>query len=147
MFRRFIENINKFIQWTKKWHFFHVLFVAIFACFFPLFVLFFISVFIDIFSILVEKKSISSIIEGYLLPFGGGIMFFVLLMIIFSLLGLIVEIFVTIKRAFARKSISVESSFLLENKYYNYIYHFAFWNFIIGTIIWMLWLYPLHRYY
>ncbi len=46
MLRKFIEKINKFIQWTKKWHFCHFLFVGIFVLVFP-YIFFFIKALIS----------------------------------------------------------------------------------------------------
>ncbi len=134
MFRKFIEKINNFIQWTKKWHFCHVLFVGTFLLVVPYIFLFLKNLISEII-ILIQMPN--CIFESFdYIPF--WIFYFVGTLIVIAFLALIIQVFTIIKRAFARKSIFVQSSFLLHNQYYNRFYTISFIYFWIGIVTWQL---------
>ena len=126
MFRKFIEKFYNIIQWTKKWHFFHIL--VIIPGMFTLWAM------ISAFVLYITKTPGTTnldIILGDLyaaplvLAISEFLMFFV---------AIVVEIFVIVIRAIARKPFCVLSNFLSNNKIYNFIYCF-FFSLIVLTIL------------
>ena len=134
--RKFIEKINNWIQWTKQWHFFHVLFIGTLL----LFSIFFFKIMLCIELIDIKNISIISIfnfIKTLLLNssiqdipdiiyFGLTNAFianiFVYIMLIPSVL---IEFLYRLKVRKTRQNFNVSSEFLLNNKVYNAIYAFA----------------------
>lgn len=126
MFRKFIEKYYNLIQWTKKWHFFHVLvtipgisilWAIIYSVLYPL----------------PDSTDSFSIAEMWIY----SLFVFIILMLseyitIFVAIG--VELTIIIKRAIARKPFCVLSNFLNNNKIYNFIYCF-FFSLIVLTIL------------
>ncbi len=116
MFRKFIEKYYDFILWTKKWHFFHLLFIV------PT-VAGIIGLLMGIHDILFANyiNSYSDFIEEIPgLPL--GIIFIICIMFF---IAIIFELIILIKRAVAHKPLCVLSSFLNHNRTYNIFYVFA----------------------
>ena len=101
--RKFIEKINNAIQWTKKFHFFHISFITPFI--------------ITILIILIAIPYSETINE----LFSCWIIVNFILLYIIPPIALIVEIVIMIIRKWTHKSIYVSKS-IVENKYYNIVY-------------------------
>lgn len=131
MFRKLIEKINNFIQWTKKWHFCHILFVGNFV----------LTAICDLFIIFVFATFCILNHQNF---FRIESLEFVLFCIIICLLilpftiviGIIVEIYVIIKKKILHEKLYVESSFFRESKKYNTLYILSF-LFNTFSLIWL----------
>ena len=117
--RKFIEKINNMIQWTKKFHFFHIWLIPGF-----LFALFPLLLLILTFLTLIFEPSIfdemgrACGIAFFMFMFYIAIAYFVTF-----LLGLVYQIILYLSARFFRKdNVHVQSKFLLNNKFYNFIY-------------------------
>lgn len=146
MFRKFIEKINSVIQWTKQWHFFHVLFVGSFViALIPYIINILMLIFDFIFlieqiitTILGRHSEIITddhIVAGEIVIIFTFIITYILASIFTSILGLIVELSIFIKRRSSDKPLTVTSSFLTKNKIYNFIYYNAFITFFVFCIL------------
>lgn len=156
MIRTFIEKLNELIQWSKKWHFFHIFFALSFAilCFvvFSIIVLYFLAyIVVSIDSIfdpspVVSDEVVSLTCDDWA---PGGVIIFVLYLvilpaicsIIWFFVSLFTQIVIMIKRKRAHKSCTVQTSFLLNNQYYNIFYIISIFlpplTFIISCILLM----------
>ena len=123
MLRKLIKKINDIIQWTKKWHFFHVLHVGTFllTAICDLFIAF---VFVTYCILNHHVKNIFRIesLEFVLLC----IIICLLISPFTALIATIVEIFVIIKKKIQHKVLSVESPFFIKSKRYNTLYILSF---------------------
>ncbi len=126
MFRKFIEKYYNFIQWTKKWHFFHILVIIpgiltlwaiIYCCSFY--------IFDRPTNISFDNNGLDLIFAPFVLGFSEYIMFFI---------AAGIELIIILIRAIARKPFCVLSNFLSNNKFYNFIYCF-FFSLIVLTIL------------
>ena len=122
MLKNVITKISDTIQWTKKWHFFHVLFVpsTIFA---------FLNLFISILLFILDvcssnniKTSIFSLNHLFLI---WGI--YTDFAIIFFILAVCVQILFSIINWIKYNNIQLQNQFLLRNKKYNFLYCTAFY--------------------
>lgn len=126
MFRIFIEKYYKIIQWTKKWHFFHILIIIpgiftlwtiIHCCSFY--------IFHRPKNITLDNNWMDLFFAPLMLGVSEYLMFFVAV-------GL--ELIIIIIRAIARKPFCVLSDLLSKNKIYDFIYCF-FFAVIVLTIL------------
>ena len=116
MFKKIFKRINDFIQWTKKWHFFHVFMLPAI----PMLLLFFLIIFIDRHSINADT-------------FDTCFMLSLLCYIQSFFIALIIQIFFFIFKAILRQNCKITNKFLLNNKIYNSIYTIMF----IYTIVYL----------
>ncbi len=108
MLKNILSKINNFIQWTKKWHFFH--------------------------AFLLISSLVMLTMTGISLPYTGWIenlqltyyflSFFIYLFAI--AIALIIQILFSIINLCIHKNIQIKNHFLLKNKIYNGIYYFMF---------------------
>ncbi len=122
MLRKCIKKINSAIQWTKKWHFFHVLFIGPFILLLIIFLLF---------SDPGASNSVTypnSVDPTTIYPdtpefLTVVVIFIVIACIYLSLMAApIVEVLAVVIKAILRRKLCVEWNFLLNNKFYNIIY-------------------------
>ena len=118
MLKNIITKINNFIQWTKKWHFFHVFII-------PSYIVLFITLTM-IFIFICEYIYTGKFEYNFMLQYIG-----VLHSVVFKLfsiympelwLALVVQILFSGINWYLYRNISVKSNFLLNNKRYNCIY-------------------------
>ena len=123
--RKCIKKINSAIQWTKKWHFFHVLFIGPFILLLIIFLLF---------SDPGASNSVTypnSVDPTTIYPdtpeFARDvIVILVIICLHVSLMAApIVEVLAVVIKAILRKKLCVEWNFLLNNKFYNIFYYFS----------------------
>ncbi len=130
MFRKFIEKYYKIIQWTKKWHFFHIL--VIIPGIFTLWEM--ISAFILYITKTPGTTNLDIILgDLYAAPLVLAISEFLMFFV-----AIVVEILVIIIRAIARKPFCVLSYFLSKNKIYNFIYCFFFFVIVLTILEFLL---------
>lgn len=104
MVRKYIKKINNFIQWTKKWHLGHCIFISdMFICL------------ICIFSEM-PIMTVDRLLE-YL--FSANILLFYPAVLI---VGTILAILIAVTKFIKKYPVYVESKFLLKNKTYNIVY-------------------------
>lgn len=116
--RKFIEKYYSFIQWTKKWHFFHVFFLLL-NIFVPEFI----------------KYVFFTIIDANREEYWWGLVYtFILHIFLAFLISICFELFIVIIKIFARKKFYVQSKFLLNNQLYNIIYQFIFLVFVLAIL-------------
>lgn len=116
MFRKFIEKYYNFILWTKKWHFFHLLFVI------PT-IGGFVGICMGMHAIFFEDYIHSY--PDFLEEIPGLPLGIIFITCIMFFLAFIFEIFILIKRAIAHKPLCVLSSFLKSNDKYHKFYVFS----------------------
>lgn len=126
MFRKFIEKYYNVVQWTKKWHFFHIL--VIIPGILTLWTL------IDCCSFYLFGKPKNLTSDDIWMN-----SFFTLIILGLSEYALLfvatgIELIIILTRAIARKPFCVLSNFLSNNKIYNFIYCF-FFSLIVLTIL------------
>ncbi len=113
MFKSFFNKITNFYNWTKKWHFFHVLFIPtslFFLCNCILFLL---------------VKYIIKDYSNYQILLITWICFFII-HLIFLLIAIILEVLFAVINWIKYKNIQIRTSFFIKNKIYNFVYLFAF---------------------
>ena len=127
--------INKFIQWTKKFHFFHVFFVAPFLltlvtidafCLYFTCVNFIISIISNDFSIFNIKEGFESFCN--FLKFHSY--YYILFFFYTTIFSFFTEIFFLMSNKIRKNSLFITNIFLLKNKLYNTIYILAILLFI-----------------
>lgn len=114
MLKNVIAKINNFIQWTKKWHFFHALLVP--------------NTFAFIIICLVMFKC-GSLLKEYYSSIEVIIVFFTmcyLAEITFIIIALCAQIFFLLFNWTKSHNTSIKNSFLLNNKTYSILYIIAF---------------------
>ena len=133
MIKRFLKRINDLIQWTKKWHFFHVFMLSTTY----MYIYFFLETHhIDLLNIplIIEQivyymnhipdllNVINNLIEFYFLEllFGG------MAEIVYIPFVIGIQLLFWTINWFKHKNIQVQSKFLLKNKIYNCVYIAAF---------------------
>ena len=142
MYKKFIKKINNWIQWTKQWHFFHILFVGSFLMYnwFP-----YIGMPFDIITgicYIIKKLGISNNpptddndIFGWAILTAAVLFMFLFTTLLNSVIGLLTEIIIYFIRKKKCKPITVQSSFLLNNKIYNFIYINCIIGFLYSFIV------------
>ncbi len=124
--RKCIKKINSAIQWTKKWHFFHVLFIVTFSLLLTIILLLY-----SIDTTHTYETCSNCVDPTTIYPDTPEFIrdAFVLLIIICLHAGLmaapITEILAVVIKAILRKKLCVEWNFLLNNKFYNIFYYFS----------------------
>ena len=132
----------KFIQWTKKWHFFHFIFIGSF-----LIILFnIIGDFIDEIFFYNEQNNINTNTNSHInFELLDSIALFAMLNIFYSIpiaiLLSIYELYLIIKKLIDR--LAIVNEFLLKNKFYNIFYTFCATLHLIGYIVIILQLFIL----
>ena len=119
MLKNLITRINNFIQWTKKWHFFHLLLVPnAFACFLICLIMF---------KYVLLLKEYYSSLEILIVFF--VISYFATTILI--IIALCIQAFLLIYNWIKFHNINIKNRFLLNNKLYNILYVIAFiYNFL-----------------
>ena len=117
MLKNIFSKINNFIQWTKKWHFFHVFLISSS----------FVMLMFTIFSIM-DPDWIGELKFTY---FFLSFLIFVFAIII----ALIIQILFSIINFCVYKNIQIRNHFLSKNKIYNGIYYFLSLYTIVSFII------------
>ena len=122
MLRKCIKKINSAIQWTKKWHFFHVLFIGPFILLLIIFLLF---------SDPGASNSVTypnSVDPTTIYPDTPEFIATVVILLVIACIHVslkaasIVEVLAVVIKAILRRKLCVEWNFLLNNKLYNIIY-------------------------
>ncbi len=126
MFRIFIEKYYKIIQWTKKWHFFHIL--VIIPGIFTLWAM------ISAFILYITETPGTTDLDIILGDLFGAPLILGISEYLMFFIAVGVELLITIIRAVARKPFCVLSNLLSKNKIYNFIYCF-FFSVIVLTIL------------
>ena len=122
MLKKIFNKVDHFIQWTKKWHFFHVFFVpnAIFAL---------LNLFISIFLYILDICFLSST-KTFIFSFNHLLLMwemYTFLAIVFFILATFVQIVFLIISMIKHKNIQLQNQILLNNKKYNILYCIAFY--------------------
>ena len=136
MIRKLINKLYIFIQWTKKWHFCHVLFISnfLFMTLYSLLIIFIAFIDIVLNNQFIEIFSIKTILLFYW--FNCIMCFFVTM---YTLpIALIVEIIIFCKNRIQHKNNLVISPFLTKNNKYNKLYMIAFLS-NIACLVWCIW--------
>ncbi len=119
MIKKLFLKIYDFIQWTKKWHFCHVVFVG--ASFFGLAIyLYFL-----LFDILTFNLT-SFLLDIFKIFYYYSLYFIVTFAHFLFVPAIIIQIFFVIFNLIRHKKVPITSDFLLNNKKYNIVYVFAF---------------------
>ena len=119
MLKNLITRINNFIQWTKKWHFFHLLLVPNEFAFFLICLI--------MFKYVLLLKEYYSSLEILIVFF--VISYFATTILI--IIALCIQAFLLIYNWIKFHNISIKNRFLLNNKLYNILYVIAFiYNFL-----------------
>lgn len=122
MLKNIITKFNNFIQWTKKWHFFHVLFVP--NTIFVLFTLF-ISIFLYIWNICFSNNTKAFIFShDHIFLIWAN---YTCLVIVFLILAICVQSIFSIINWMKYNTIQLQNQFLLNNRKYNFLYCTAFY--------------------
>ena len=130
MIKRFLKKIDDLIQWTKKWHFFHVFII-------PFYIVFFITLAI-IFIFLCDYLFIGKFNYGSMMSYicalhtFSYLVFFILMLEFW--VALIAQTLFSFINWYLYRNISVRSKFLLNNKRYNNTYVIG-WIFTIICFI------------
>ena len=122
--RKFFTKINNFIQWTKKWYFFHIMAL----CNIPLIFILAIELYYNDYSILFTYNNILNIA------------FFVVLWSLSTSIpiALIITIIIYIISRFLKKDFYVYNKFLSKNIFYN-IYYILIHGLILVSVL-IFWL-------
>ena len=119
--RKFIEKINSWIQWTKQWNFFHVFFVGSFLMYnwipFVIMYIYFIGYVYD-----VIIKYISEERFDWILYIADTLKWYLSAHLHVALFALFVTGIIFIKKWKNKQPMKVQSSFLLKNQFYEFIY-------------------------
>ena len=127
MLRKCIKKINSAIQWTKKCHFFHVLFIGPFI----LLSLVLADAYSRDYSTSSSVSCPNCVDSTTIYPdtpdFIATVIFFI---IVFSahiclIVAPFIEVLVVVIKAILRRKLCVEWNFLLNNKLYNIFYYFS----------------------
>ena len=125
--KQLLSTINNFIQWTKKWHFFHLFIIPPFLLWLfciMLYSLFFIILFLNRVDFSVKEFLMNDIV-------GSAICIQIFLYFAFFIIALISQIIFFIVNWIKYKKSGVRNQFMLKNKKYNGIYILAFINALI----------------
>ena len=119
--RKFIKKINNWIQWTKQWHFFHIFFVGSFLVYnwipFLIMYIYFLGYVYELITNDITEEPfewvfyIHDTLNWYLYTHLYAVLF-----------ALFVTGLIFIKKWKNKQQIKVQSSFLLNNKFYEMIY-------------------------
>lgn len=135
MLKRFFSKINDFIQWTKKWHVFHV--------------------FILLSSLVLIIMDVEIYIETHCIhqygDYGANFLFHVFSYFIYGfaiIAALVIQIIFFIINWMFHKSLPIRNRFLLYNKIYNglYCFMFAYTAINIGFLLYT-WIYIVLNYF
>lgn len=130
MLRKLIEKSYNIIQWTKKWHFFH--FMVIIPGLFTTYSIYYLGKFY-----LMEAKYPISLDDHWLNFFFTPLVYgFTSYTVFFIAIG--VEAIIILIRLLARKNFCVHSNFLINNKFYNFIYCFFFYVLALTILEYLL---------
>ena len=112
MFRRFIEKIYNFIQWTKKWHFVHLLLVP------TMLVTFYVSDLVIVSSVITKfvVRDYRTILYGVRDTHFHYYVYILFRMLIPAIIG---EIFFVVFNSIRSKKLYVTNNFLLHDEIYN----------------------------
>ena len=112
MFRKFIDKIFNFIQWIKKWHFVHLLFVP------TMLITFYVSDLVIAFSVITKfvEKNYETILYGVSDTHFHHYVYILFRMLIPAIIG---EIFFVVFNSIRSKKLYVTNNFLLHNEIYN----------------------------
>jgi len=125
--KKLLAVINNFIQWTKKWHFFHVFIIPPFLFSFTCIILYFI-----FFIILIVNQIHFSIYEFLMNDIVGVfICLEIFLYFIFLIIAIALQILFIIINLTKHQNINIKNEFILKNKKYNGIYILALINAIV----------------
>ena len=116
--RKFIEKINNIIQWTKKFHFFHISFVIPFI--------------ITILIILIAIPYSKTISE----PYTYSLLIAFISILLMTPLALIIEVLIIIIRKWTHKNFYVSEA-ITKNKLYNIIYIISILHFCYIITLWL----------
>ena len=128
--RKFIEKFYSFIQWTKKWHFFHIL--VIIPGIFTLWAM------IDACVLYITKTFGTTDLDTILGDLFGAPLVLGFSVYLMFFIAAAVELLIIIIRAIARKPFCVLSSFFSNNKIYNFIYCFFFSVIVLAILEFLL---------
>ena len=134
MFKLIFTKLNNFIQWTKKWHFFHffVSGAALLTLFFAVVLVMFIITYLnDPYSIRINAKNSCNGDVSALIAFSE----YAFATLCTGIIGIFINVFCILKHLIYRKNCCITSKLLLCNKYYN-IYYIIF--FILTIVSWII---------
>jgi len=120
MLKKIFNILNNMIQWSKKYHFFHIL--AILNFFFVAHLFWFLTLLCLI--AMIPIKCVSNIFGEGVLGFLLFIFILIILQFILLFISLIIQIVICIKNR-KKGTIQISSPFLLNNKFYNFCYIYA----------------------
>ncbi len=127
MLRKCIKKIDSIVQWTKKWHFFHVLFIG------PSVILALILIDASCrdYSTSSSVSCPNCVDPTTIYPDTADLIITaIFFIIVFSahiclIVAPFIEVLVVVIKAIRRKKLCVEWVFLLNNKFYNIFYYFS----------------------
>jgi len=132
VFKTFFQNFNNAIQWSKKYHFFHILAIPSFfyiANIFWLCVITFLQP--------LEEPVMDGIGRALGIFYGLLIVYFLVFILLFVIIALISQIIIFIKYR-KRGTIQVSSLILLEDKVYHFFYIYTYITLIFVFIFLLL---------
>ena len=121
--RKCIKKINSAIQWTKKWHFFHVLFIGPFILLLTIILLLY-----SIDTTHTYETCSNCVDPTTIYPDTPEFIATVVILLVIACIHVslkaasIVEVLAVVIKAILRRKLCVEWNFLLNNKLYNIIY-------------------------
>ena len=131
MLKKIFNKVDHFIQWTKKWHFFHIVFVG------PL--TFLITYFFVLIPLIIIQNPPSQPIttdefdiDIPILIFCAG--FIVIIFIILLFFACFVQLVLFLISLINKKTCYVRNNFLLHNKFYNKYYEISTFVIFISNI-------------
>lgn len=133
MLKNFFKKINNVIQWSKKYHFFHIL--AIPSFFYVANIFWFINLLY--FAFIIDEKFYGTDYSQGMLGLLMFLMLTIILQMVFIIIALISQIIIFIKHR-KRGFIQISSSILLEDKVYNLFYIYTYITLIIVFIFLLL---------
>lgn len=131
MIRKFINKLYNFIQWTKKWHFCHLLLVPVFLT--TILTGDLIGIFFFIYLVMQLKFR-----EAFLTFLYYHLLFYALVIYCITIPVTIMTIYFAIINFIKSKKPFIFNGFLLNNKYYNLIYIISLFNFFCFIIFRLL---------
>ena len=133
MLKNFFQKLNNAIQWSKKYHFFHIL--AIPSFFYVANLFWFIILFY--FALVIDEKFCGTDYSQGILGLSIFLMLTIVLQMAFIIIALISQIIIFIKYR-KRGFIQISSSILLEDKVYHLFYIYTYITLIIIFIFLLL---------
>ena len=135
MIKKFFNKIYNFIQWTKKWHFFHFFINGT-----TLIILFLVTAFFLFIYTYINNPTIICINSNRRNNADDNFILFIFFEHAFAtfctgIIGLFVEIIFLLRKLLINKKCCITSKFLLCNKFYNIYYILSFLSTIFSWII------------